>query len=1208
MKKRIISLFAALFLIVCPSIRGYGYTVGPTTYAVPLGSYTELTNAKESGKGIRMENGGMAVYDIYVPFNSVSVTIQYEAAAHGTAKLQLDDKEWPLSIQPSENKTTVTFDLPERIGEKALSLRASGAVTITGIEFAKEDVETPSATKKILPALTEQEQAIQTAVIVGSRSAIMLVNGARRYINYDNPAETPLTVEGKLYLPIAPLARALGFYYEDLPEQGYFLLRTQNLEKGNVEFYRKDDALYRHWNGAEPELIKDVSLYVEGRTYLPIRFFAEEIGETVGYRDGIVAIDNGPAVRNILSNDTVFRKVLEEFEQYTAAPDENHTYYVAQTPEASDENDGSEAAPFRTLAMAAETAKAGDTVIIRSGVYREVLAPKNNGMPTKPIVFQAAEGEDVTISANEAVPGNFAEYELNGHKILVARLDGALENGRNQVFYHGEALAEARHPNTDTSSRETLEHLGLSKLFPTQGDIKVSDTDQYLAVSPGDLDQPDDFWKGGVYVSLHSLGWSLGTADIVSSSKGELHLANTTKNWWFASFAIADNFETDCGYITGVKNAIDAPGEWNIENDVLYIYPPEGESAETLQLEIKRRQLVLDLANSRYVQVKGIHMTGGGVRMNDSEMCVLDGCDIRYLSHYTSTMDQREGFIDDQNVSDPNGAPPRGEMGIYLGGRDNAVRNCRIDYSAAAGIYLVGKYEYIENNIISNCGYMGSYVAGLYSGVEAWEPMDTPRGGHGIFQNSLYNAGRSTYNVGTTESWLNGAQTTTPMLPDEVAYNEFYNSALCGRDVGIVYFHGVVQGSDRLKTKFHHNVVYDGWSHDKGNETHGNAVNFGVYYDNFAEMSENYDNIVFNTRQESAFQETVFAQLKSGFPTSYAYEQMWNNQNVGYLPEGKEALRADHFPNGRPFQFGANPEGTPYLKNYQTLHQRNMQSSIVNAKCSDGVRIEDGIVRFSGNDQWLEISDVDFGCKADLLAITYTQDCYRTGDAIQIVVGDSLGTGRRYNVKDIRTESPYLNSTNTLLVEVDQANGPQKVFIRTVDYHSIGITSVSASLSGLDKSYITKLYGGEYDSLVKGGAEPVTRYEYKDYYSGWGDKLHPIINNTVTGMKLGYRDVYLRQEAKNLEISYATDGQWSGNTVSVHIGSPDTEPIATTTLEGSSWNNYVTKTIELAQPLPAGEYYDVYVVFGGDGKTSNFYYLGFKPAEDAEKMEGGDVK
>lgn len=65
------------------------------------------------------------------------------------------------------------------------------------------------------------------------------------------------------------------------------------------------------------------------------------------------------------------------------------TYYVS--PNGSDENSGTAQKPFKSLAMAAQTAEAGSTVILADGVYREnrQTVVRYSGSETAPIVFKA---------------------------------------------------------------------------------------------------------------------------------------------------------------------------------------------------------------------------------------------------------------------------------------------------------------------------------------------------------------------------------------------------------------------------------------------------------------------------------------------------------------------------------------------------------------------------------------------------------------------------------------------------------------------------------------------------------------------------------------------------------------------------------------------------------------------------------------------------
>ena len=72
----------------------------------------------------------------------------------------------------------------------------------------------------------------------------------------------------------------------------------------------------------------------------------------------------------------------------------------------SDSSAGSPDRPFRTINRAAELARAGDTVVVHEGVYREWVRPRRGGLSDRRrITYQAAEGEHVVVKGSERVTG-----------------------------------------------------------------------------------------------------------------------------------------------------------------------------------------------------------------------------------------------------------------------------------------------------------------------------------------------------------------------------------------------------------------------------------------------------------------------------------------------------------------------------------------------------------------------------------------------------------------------------------------------------------------------------------------------------------------------------------------------------------------------------------------------------------------------------------
>jgi len=94
-----------------------------------------------------------------------------------------------------------------------------------------------------------------------------------------------------------------------------------------------------------------------------------------------------------------------EFSFWEKDTDYVRVLYVAQKdPQASDDNDGSKQAPFRTIQAAAQIAEPGTHILIGPGEYHECVRPARGGSaPEKMICYEAIEKGSVVIKASEEV-------------------------------------------------------------------------------------------------------------------------------------------------------------------------------------------------------------------------------------------------------------------------------------------------------------------------------------------------------------------------------------------------------------------------------------------------------------------------------------------------------------------------------------------------------------------------------------------------------------------------------------------------------------------------------------------------------------------------------------------------------------------------------------------------------------------------------------
>ena len=81
-------------------------------------------------------------------------------------------------------------------------------------------------------------------------------------------------------------------------------------------------------------------------------------------------------------------------------------YVVDQRrPQATDDGPGSEELPFKSIHRAAAVVKEGDTVLIRTGTYRESVKVDQAGTANLPIVFKADIGANVIVTGADLLTG-----------------------------------------------------------------------------------------------------------------------------------------------------------------------------------------------------------------------------------------------------------------------------------------------------------------------------------------------------------------------------------------------------------------------------------------------------------------------------------------------------------------------------------------------------------------------------------------------------------------------------------------------------------------------------------------------------------------------------------------------------------------------------------------------------------------------------------
>jgi hypothetical protein len=454
-------------------------------------------------------------------------------------------------------------------------------------------------------------------------------------------------------------------------------------------------------------------------------------------------------------------------------------YYVATT--GSDSNSGKDVDhPFLTITKAASVAVAGDTVVIRAGVYRESVTLPHSGAAGSPIAFQSYPGETVTVSGADVIPSQ--SWTVHSGSIYQASMAWTLGVGNDQVFVDGAMMNEARWPNTslDVSNPHVAVATTISIANPTNATVTLGD--------PA-LTQAAGFWNGAHVNMGAGKVWVYNTYTVTSSATGQLVFGAGDASSSAYAPAVGNPY-----YLWGTLAALDAAGEWyhDATAQTLYLWAPAGDSPGNHLVEAKRRQVAFDFAGQSYVIVRGLRIFAASVTMGAaSHDDVVDGVQARYVSHAA--------------VLDGTFQAGVATTGFLVNGTNNRVTNCAISFSSGNGVMLNGTGHTVSNCLVHDVDYVPSDCGAVY-----------PAGGSGITieGNTFYNSGRALLLLRNISA-------------SKALHNHIYSAGLQAQDLGGIY----TWGTDGAGTEIAYNVVH----HIEPFYYH--KIGGGIYLDN---NSSNY--------------------------------------------------------------------------------------------------------------------------------------------------------------------------------------------------------------------------------------------------------------------------------------------------------------------------------------------------------------------------------
>ena len=546
-----------------------------------------------------------------------------------------------------------------------------------------------------------------------------------------------------------------------------------------------------------------------------------------------------------------------DFAFSVAALASGRDYYVATTGSNSDP--GTLAEPFLTMQKAADLARPGDTVLVRGGTYREVVAPANTGLPGAPITFKAYADETVILSGVDPVTSSWSIHSGNIHRTSLG--GGLLPRGRNQVLVDGENVDIARYPNSPDI------------MFPTErtGRVTIVDGDTEARLS----DAANLSGAAGRYLGAtvnYLLDAGVRTTGLVTADPGTGTLT-FDPDMQLPSYGAGNNLKY---YLQDSLALLDSPGEWfiNRANGELYLWMPDGSAPASGQVEVKRRTYAFDLTDRSHIVIEGFDLYAASISTNTrfdmadpaswtftSEGVVVDGLRAKYLSYFDVT----EQNIPGQDIWIPSVF----QHGIFLHGYDHVLKNSHLEQSWGSFVVVLGHDNLITNNWMHDQNFLGfGSQSGILFGRGPASPdgagIDSARvkypytgGGNVVSYNTIHDLGRDAvgYNGNRggkiVHNHLFNCMTNTDdsgilygwredMEGLEIAYNYLHDNGRNRKWDVAIYMDGA------FNIVAHHNLIHDAgwgiqtnmkWGGDRwifNNTVHGDPESLYYFHENAA--------------------------------------------------------------------------------------------------------------------------------------------------------------------------------------------------------------------------------------------------------------------------------------------------------------------------------------------------------------------------------------
>lgn len=391
------------------------------------------------------------------------------------------------------------------------------------------------------------------------------------------------------------------------------------------------------------------------------------------------------------------------------------TFYVS--PTGNNNNSGiTEVKPFQVVQFAIDQMKAGDTLVILDGFYTGTLQLKSG------ITIQAQHPRRAVFSGAVPLTTKFEKYT---DKIYKTRIDKPIK----QLFFKEKPMTWAQWPdmqwseNWNYDKKWALAALGTGPGVLTSDDFsEIADLDLiggycFLRYGKGNscysrliegFDGDTLHWNDDNFYSNRNTGEDgrRGTARALLSLE-ETHVYHPVNSKFF---------------LAGDLDLLNVPGEWFVEDKVLYFYPPKGENpnealvlAKTIDYCIYQEQAVSD------VSIEGLDFLGGSVLFEAegnknirffNTWFTYPGGELLFIDRVTSRETDKPIKVAGSNISfDKCLFAGARYSALLIAGSEVCVQNCVFMENnrdatfegRALGLNASGSFKISRNTFFNNC-------------------------------------------------------------------------------------------------------------------------------------------------------------------------------------------------------------------------------------------------------------------------------------------------------------------------------------------------------------------------------------------------------------------------------------------------------------------------------------------------------------------------